>query len=213
MSLNKIILYSLMVLFFIGCASNGKEGGGGGTETGDPGASAGPISGLISGKTVLDKNSNITIENVTLWLDDDASKKSYSIEEGKYLIENLSSGKHEIYARWKNDDILLVGKSEVFEIGEIKGFQKPFIYLGQNIILTNPAQLTGLIVSDSLNLTVSLNNSIFKTKVLSNGVFEINELPAGLFLMEIKQFSKVIFSKEIELVGGETLDLGLLNLD
>lgn len=211
MKLKFLIQFCLLIILIAGCESNGKEGGG--TETGDPGASAEITKGLIGGKTVLDKNSNISVENVTLWIDDNGSQKIFSRENGNFLIENLSLGEHTIYARWKENDILLMGKSEVFEIGIPKKLQKPFIYLGQSIILTDPANVTGMVVSNSLDVTVMLNKTIFKTKVSSNGVFELNEIPAGTYILEFLQGNRKIFSQEIELNSGETLDLGLIDLN
>lgn len=213
MSNLKYLLSSLLLLLLVSCSST-KENGGGGTETGDPGATAELKSGLIAGKTVLDKSSNITIEDVTLWLDDNSNQKSYSRENGDFLIENLSLGEHVIYAQWKKDDIILMGKSDTFQLGIVTSHQKPFIYLGQSIVLTEPASLIGMIANnDSSELKLKLKNSIFQTAVMSNGSFELINVPAGSYTLEISSGNKIVYSQEIEFMSGETLDLGLITLN
>lgn len=209
MSIKKYLLFSLLLALFVACSGNKENGGG--TETGDPGATAELKSGLISGKTVLDESSNISVENVTLWLDDKDDKKSYSGDQGEFLFQDLSVGEHVIYAQWKNEGIFLMGKSEVFEVGVASTHQRPFIYLGQSIILTAPASLKGMIADGGATI-VKLKNSIFQTKVLSNGTFEMENLPAGAYLLEIFSGNKVVNSQEIELTSGETLDLGIISL-
>lgn len=209
MKIKKYLLFSLLLSLFVACSGNKENGGG--TETGDPGAIAELKSGLISGKTVLDESSNISVENVTLWLDDKDDKKSYSGDQGEFLFQDLSIGEHVIYAQWKSESILLMGKSDVFEVGVATTHQRPFIYLGQSIILSAPASLKGLI-ADSSATVVKLKNSIFQTKVLSNGAFEMENLPAGGYVLEFINDNKVISSQEIELISGESLDLGVVSI-
>ena len=212
MSLKKILQFSFLVLIFISCSST-KENGGGGTETGDPGATENLKGGLIGGSTVLDSNSRIALKEASVWVDNEPSKKVTSGENGDYLINNLSYGEHTVYAKWTEDGVLLMGKSETFEIGNLNGDQKPFIYLGKNIILSDPANLTGMISNTNLsNPKVSLLNTIFTGTVQSNGVIQLKEVPAGSYTLEITSGGRVVYSKEVELIAGETFDLGIISV-
>ena len=210
-----IFLFILSLFVFIGCSSNGTKGGG--TETGDPGAIDTDLGGLIGGKAILDKQGNISLQNVVIWTDENYDKRIRTDNLGEYLVSELSPGEHIVYAKWKVNGLLLMGKSDVIEIGSPKSNQKPFIYLGQSILMSEPAQIKGMIINyvqntGSEGLQVRLRKTIFKTTVQMNGVFELSNVPEGTYTIEIFRGLNTILVKEIELKSGETLDLGLLSV-
>jgi len=212
----KIILLFILVIFLgTSCTSDTTKGGG--TETGDPGAIETNNGGLIGGKAVLDTQGVISLENAVVWSDDKIEKQSRTNNSGDYTITNLSEGKYVVYAKWKYNGILLMGRSEEIDIGNPKSSQKPYIYLGQSILMSEPAQLQGMIINhipsaSTKKMQVRLRKTIFNSNVQNNGVIELNDVPAGKYTLEILLGFSVVYVKEIELKSGETLDLGLLNV-
>ncbi len=210
-----IFIFILQLFIFFGCSSNGTKGGG--TETGDPGATDTSLGGLIGGKAILDKQGNISLENAVIWTDESYIDRIRTDNFGDFVISDLPEGNHIVYAKWKSNNIFLMGRSDVIEIGSPKSNQKPYIFLGQSILMTEPAQMKGIViypvrVPGFEVAQVRLRKTIFKALVQNNGVFDLMDVPAGTYTMEILLGSNIVLVKEVELKSGETLDLGLLNV-